>query len=336
MHNENIKITVLMPAYNASDYISEAIESVLKQTFSDFELLIIDDGSTDNTAEIVCSFKDSRIVFLQQKNAGIAVALNAGLRIARAEYIARFDADDICYANRLEMQYEFMINNPGYAVVGSDVEYIDIDGNFIFSHQAPAYTNMQIKNLPYSICPFIHSSVLFKKSIIPAAGYNEHAHTFEDHFLWLQIINQGKFHNLPQSLMQVRLNPQSLTIDEKWRPKEFISIKYGALEKLNINPYEGEILLAILKKQDNRKIKTGSYYALLAKKYLWNNYQPLLARKNIKKAIVLSPFHFDNYLVLVISFLPRNIISKIYSAVKAKYNSNNSEQDLSIEKQLQY
>jgi glycosyltransferase involved in cell wall biosynthesis len=336
MQNDNIKITVLMPAYNASNYIGEAIESVLKQTFSDFELLIIDDGSIDNTAEIVRSFKDSRIVFLQQKNSGIAVALNAGLQAARAEYIARFDADDICYANRLEMQYEFMINNPGYIVVGSDVDYVDVDGNFIFSHQAPAYTSIQIKNLPYSVCFFIHSSVLFKKSVIPGTGYNAHAHTFEDHFLWLQIMNKGKFHNLSQSLMQVRLNPQSLTIDEKWRPKEFISIKYNALKKLNITPNDGEILLAILKKQDNKKIKTGSYHALLAKKFLWNNYQPLLARQNIKRAIALNPFYPDNYLVLVMSFLSRNVISKIYSTVKAKFNINNSEQDLISEKQLQY
>jgi glycosyltransferase involved in cell wall biosynthesis len=336
MQNNNIKITVLMPAYNASDYIGEAIESVLKQTFSDFELLVVDDGSVDNTAEIVRSFNDPRIVFIQQKNEGIAVALNTGLRVARAEYIARFDADDICYANRLEMQYEFMINNPGYVVVGSDVDYVDVDGNFIFSHQVTAYTNKQIKGLPYSVCPFIHSSVLFKKSIIPGTGYNAHAHTFEDHFLWLQISNLGKFHNLSQSLMQVRLNPQSLTIDEKWRPKEFISIKYKALEKLNITSYEGEILLAILKKQDNDKIKTGSYHALLAKKFLWNNYQPLQARQNIKKAILLNPFHFDNYLVLGMSFLPSNVIAKMYSAVKTKYKFNNPGQDLMVEKQLQY
>jgi glycosyltransferase involved in cell wall biosynthesis len=336
MHNDNIKITVLMPAYNASNYISEAIASVLEQTFSDFELLIIDDGSVDDTADIVRRFNDPRIVLIQQKNAGIAAALNSGLKLARAEYIARFDADDICYANRLEMQYEFMMSNPGCIVVGSDVDYVDVDGNFIFSHHAPAYTNTQIKSLPSSVCPFIHSSVLFKRSVIPGAGYNEHAHTFEDHFLWLQISDQGKFHNLSRSLMQVRLNPQSLTIDEKWRPKEFISVKYKAIKKLTITPHDGEILLAILKKQDNDKIKTGSYHALLAKKFLWNNYQPLRARENIMKAILSNPFHFDNYLVLGMSFLPRNVISKIYSSIKAKYYFNDSEQDLMAKKQLQY
>src|ERR1700754_2088364 len=91
------KITVLMPAYNAGKYIGEAIESVLEQTFTDFELLIVNDGSTDNTAAIIQSFTDPRIVLIQQPNLGVAAALNNGLKHARAEYIARFDADDICY-----------------------------------------------------------------------------------------------------------------------------------------------------------------------------------------------------------------------------------------------
>ncbi|HLY69688.1 MAG TPA: glycosyltransferase family 2 protein [Puia sp.] len=336
MRNDAIKISVLMPAYNASSYIGRAIESVLNQTFPDFELLIIDDGSTDNTADIVGSFTDERIVLIRQKNQGIAMALNAGLRAARAEYIARFDADDVCYPNRLDMQYAFMVSHPDHVVVGSDVDYVDVDGHFIFAHQAPAYTNRQIKNLPYSVCPFIHSSVLFRKSIIPDGGYNRHAHTFEDHFLWLQVMNQGKFHNLSQSLMQVRLNPQSLTIDEKWRTRQFISVKYGALEKLSIASYEGEILLAILKKQDNKKIKTGSYHALLAKKWLWNNYEPSRARQNIKKAILLNPFHLDNYLVLGVSFLPRHMISKIYTTLKTTYRAEPAGGGLMNEEQLQY
>jgi glycosyltransferase involved in cell wall biosynthesis len=319
MTNDKIKITVLMPAYNASNYIGEAIESVLKQTFSEFELLIIDDGSTDNTANIVLSFSDSRIVFIQQPNAGIANALNNGLHHARAEYIARFDADDICYENRLEVQYDFAQKNPEYIVVGSEVDYVDVRGNFVFSYQPRGYTDEQIKKLSYSVCPFIHSSVLFRKSIVlQVGGYNPHAHSFEDHFLWLQIIKKGKFYNLSQSLIKVRLNPESLTVDEKWRLKEFINIKYAALKELYIDQEKGERLLEILKHQDNKKIKTGSYYALLAKKFLWNNYQPALARQNIKKAIMLNFFHANNYSVLMMSYLPRNIVSKIYALIKKR------------------
>lgn len=95
------QITVLMPAYNAGKYIREAITSVLEQSFADFELLIVNDGSTDDTADIIDSFNDERIVVLSQENKGVAAALNNGLRHARAPYIARFDADDVCYPYRL-------------------------------------------------------------------------------------------------------------------------------------------------------------------------------------------------------------------------------------------
>src|SRR6202012_903656 len=112
---------------------------------------------------------------------------------------------------------------------------------------------------PYSVCPFIHSSVLFKKSIVlEAGGYNPHAHSFEDHFLWLQILQKGKFYNLSQPLIKVRLNPESVTVDEKWRLKKFINIKYTTLKQLQITPEDGKKLLKILKHQDNKKIKTGS------------------------------------------------------------------------------
>ena len=99
MSLNNPTITVLMPAYNAGNYIGEAIASVLAQTFTDFELLIINDGSTDQTTAIIRQFNDPRIVIINQENTGVAAALNTGLQHARAGYIARFDADDVCYPN---------------------------------------------------------------------------------------------------------------------------------------------------------------------------------------------------------------------------------------------
>src|SRR5690349_16914620 len=104
-------ITVLMPAYNAGRYIADAVRSVLEQRFTDFELLIIDDGSTDDTAAIVRSFADSRIRLLQQPNRGVAPALNFGLQHARAALVARFDADDLCHPGRLQQQYELMCSD---------------------------------------------------------------------------------------------------------------------------------------------------------------------------------------------------------------------------------
>ena len=99
------KVTVLMPAYNAERYIADAIRSVLEQTFTDFELLIVNDGSTDDTAKVIASFKDPRVMLLSQQNKGVSAALNLGLSHARAPYVARFDADDICYPDRLKIQY---------------------------------------------------------------------------------------------------------------------------------------------------------------------------------------------------------------------------------------
>src|ERR1700712_3692243 len=107
MH-KSTSISVLMTAFNAAPFIEEAIHSVLAQSFRDFEFIIVDDGSTDNTLELIASFNDPRIVCLSQENRGIASALNYGLREAKGEYIARFDADDICYPHRLEKQYQFL------------------------------------------------------------------------------------------------------------------------------------------------------------------------------------------------------------------------------------
>ena len=309
----DIKITVMMPAYNAGEYIAEAIESVLLQTFSDFELLIINDGSTDNTVEIIHSFNDNRIVLIHQENLGIAAALNNGLLHARAEYIARFDADDICYPDRLEKQYRFVQSNPGYIVVGSAADYMDATGNYIFTHYPQAITNEQVKKLSYNICPFIHASVLYKKDAIESIGYNIDAHSFEDHLLWQQLKRKGKMYNLTDRLLSVRLNPGSLTIDERKRPKTFHEIKNKALRTETISNAEGNILQKLITEQNNSKNKEGAYYILLAKKFLWNNYNPPKARVNVKKAITLNSFDVKDYLLLLISYLPKKIINNMYS-----------------------
>src|ERR1700761_1168008 len=138
------KITVLMPAYNAAKYIGEAIASVLEQTFGDFELVIVNDGSTDDTLAVINTFNDSRIIIISQPNQGVASALNTGLQHSRAQYIARFDADDVCHPQRLEKQYRFLQNNPEYILVGSDADYILENGDFLFHFKCIAYTHEQI------------------------------------------------------------------------------------------------------------------------------------------------------------------------------------------------
>jgi len=114
------KVTVLMPVYNGEKYLNEAIDSILGQTFKDFKFLIINDGSTDGTADILKSYKDSRIkVTNNEKNIGLTKSLNKGLKMAKSEYIARMDADDISLPTRLQKQVEFMDSHPKVGVCGT-------------------------------------------------------------------------------------------------------------------------------------------------------------------------------------------------------------------------
>ncbi len=313
MYNNTPKITVLMPAYNAAKYIREAIASILHQSFTDFELLIVNDGSVDETVKIIHSFKDSRIVLINKDNGGVSTALNLGLKHARAPYIARFDADDICYPNRLKIQYEFITRYPEYSIIGSAADYMDADGHFIFTHHPHGHLNEEIQQLKYSVCPFIHSSVFYKKDvIIKNGGYNEHAHTYEDHFLWVNILKNEKGCNLSQALIKVRLNPESITIDEKWHSRKFRTIKYTTLKNRSITGTEGQQLYQVTKKHVSPKIKQGAYYALCGKKFLLNNYQPEKARVNMGRAISAYPLRLDNYLLYTISYLPERIIGWLH------------------------
>lgn len=318
----NPKVTVLIPAYNAGAFIGDAIRSVLAQTFTEFELLIINDGSTDHTESVIRSFTDPRIRLITQMNRGISAALNRGLAEAKTEYIARFDADDICYPQRLQVQYEFLVDNPAYCIIGCNADYHDMNDNYVFTYHPPAHSADEIDAIKEDICPFIHSGVLYRRQpVLDAGGYNEHAHTFEDHFLWTKLLQQSRGCNLPQTLIRVRLHPASITIDEKWRDKRFSELKRIALHNGFISEKDGDELLSIIRRQDISKIKQGSYYALLAKKYLWDNHQPSKARYNIGKVLSFHPVDVKSYGLWLLSFLPKTMIRKIYSYSKnGKYS----------------
>ena len=309
----DVKITVLMPAYNAEKYISAAIQSVLDQSYTDFELIIVNDGSTDDTEKLIRSFNDHRIILINQENGGVSHALNTGLQKARGKYIARFDSDDICYTDRLAVQVAFMENNPGYILAGSDVDYITEEGEFIYHHHCFAYTNEEVNDKFYFYCPFIHSSVIYKrKEVLDAGGYNTMAHTFEDYFLWVHLLAKGKMANLPRSLIKVRLNPGSVTIDEKWRGRRFRALKRNIIKQGSVSETQAGELLEIIRRQDIKRIKQGAYYALCAKKFLTDNYQPLKARKYAAMAIRVHPFRWDNYALYLACYFSEKFIQWLH------------------------
>ena len=201
------KISVIMPAYNAEKYIKEAIDSILAQTFSDFEFIILDDGSTDGTAEIVRSYSDKRIRFVQNEhNLGIANTLNRGLDLAQGEYIARMDADDISLPERFEKQVSFMDKHPKTAVCATAIQCFGArNEQRIFSESA---SDLNI-DLLFGCC-FAHPSVMMRASDI-GNGYDPAFDKMEDYELWCRVAKNHDLASLPEILLKYRIHPGQVT-----------------------------------------------------------------------------------------------------------------------------
>lgn len=205
MQNPVPKLTVLMPVYNGEKYLREAIDSILRQTFTDFELLIINDGSVDSSVKIVESYQDQRIRLIHnEKNLKIVASLNRGLDLARGEYIARLDCDDVAMPTRLEKQVLFLDNNPKVAMLGSWAEEIDSAGRVVSFISFP--TDALILRWRLCFCnTFIHSSIMFRKAAIAGlGGYSEEFPYAEDYDLWAKTGCNQELANFPEALVRWR------------------------------------------------------------------------------------------------------------------------------------
>lgn len=198
-------VSVVMPAYNAAKYIAEAIDSILAQTYTDFEFIIINDGSADDTEKIIRSYDDPRIVYLKNEvNSGICVTLNKGLDAARGRYIARMDADDISLPQRLAVQVQYMDTHPDIGALGSDIEIFGEDeAPHIFTQ---LHTPEECKaGLLFNSC-FAHPSVMLRRNVLESAGlrYKGEYRGLEDYELWWQICKSSKLNNIAQPLLRYR------------------------------------------------------------------------------------------------------------------------------------
>ena len=206
------KISVVMPAYNAEKYISEAIESILNQTYVDFEFIIINDGSTDKTKEIIHSYNDPRIVYLEnENNLGIVITLNKGLDFASGKYIARMDSDDIAVTNRLEKQIAYMEKNKDVGLLGTGIHLF---GEGIESTDRVFTTDSnQLKaELIFSSC-IAHPTVMIRRSILDknCLRYNPEFVGAEDYCLWWNIAKVSKIATLPDILLDYRIHESQIT-----------------------------------------------------------------------------------------------------------------------------
>lgn len=200
--SKNPNISVLLPVYNGAKYLQEAIESILKQTYTDFELIIIDDGSQDHSASIVEQFNDARIIFYSQSNMGLAATLNRAIDLSNGIYLARQDQDDFSLPTRFEKQVNFLEKHPECGIVGCWAQ-IWIEGrksHLIFEHPSDNLS-LQFKLLFNN--PFVHSSMMIRKEIFSTVGMysmSRDRQPPEDYELWSRVARRFEIANIPEVL----------------------------------------------------------------------------------------------------------------------------------------
>jgi glycosyltransferase involved in cell wall biosynthesis len=225
---ENPLVTVLIPVFNAEKYLREAIESILNQTYKNLEILIINDGSTDQSEDIILSYSDDRIRYIKnQQNIKLISTLNLGIKEAKGKYIARMDADDVSMLNRIEKQVRFLEENPSYILCGSNVKLIKNDqktDEIIHYHN----DSSDIKFALAFYCPFIHPTVLIRKEILVIHNlfYDSMFLHAEDYHLWTKLVDFGDFINLQDELVYYRIHEHQISSEHK----EFQKLKMKEIQ----------------------------------------------------------------------------------------------------------
>lgn len=244
------KVSVLMPAYNAEKYIAEAIESILSQTFKDFEFIIIDDASTDNTWKLIKQHakKDKRIrAYRNEKNLNIAGTLNKGIKLAKSEIIARMDADDISLPARLSEQYKYLTDHKNVAVIGGDIILIDEDGNTLHKRTYEHNSKKMKKNI-FRYLPFAHPTTMYRKNVVEEFGlYDKSKSPSEDMDLWIKIGTKHDFGSISKPIFKYRTFLKSSSNKKlRWVEINTIKMRFFAATKYGYMPSFTDIIYNLI------------------------------------------------------------------------------------------
>ncbi len=311
---KNPKMSVVMSVYNGQKYLREAIESILSQTFTDFEFIIVNDGSTDSSVEIIQSYPDKRIRLINnERNIGLTKSLNKALKLAGGEYIARQDADDISLPNRFEEQIKYFEKHPETVLLGTSFYRIGRDGEVIGKRIALANPGNKLRQENQ----FMHGSVMFRKEVIDnLGGYNESIRYSQDYELWLRIAKHYQTRNLTKVLYQFRYHDDNIRLTN-W---EESTLCHLLALRLTGDKLDEEMIEAVI----DRGIK--SLHSYLGKKekiyfhkvksdiHVYNN-ELKAARQEYKKILGLNPFDVKNDINIARSYLGKDVMtgsSRIY------------------------
>lgn len=310
-------VSVVLPVYNDEEYVETAIDSVLKQSFESLELLIVDDGSTDNTRTCLEKYnsKSQVVVIEHEENRGLPAALNTGLEHATGRYVMRQDADDRSLPGRIQAQYDYLTSNSDVAVVTSGVEVIDDDDNMLYTLSGPVNPGPQLQ----SQNSVVHGATMFRrKAVENLSGYDEFFRFCQDYDLWIRLHRAGyPIRTIQQPLYQLRREAELLSVerrrkialygllarmaeDKKEQCKqramtEGLDAIYGTLSTAKQGRYHRQLTLANIENQD----RTAA---------LWNGVQ----------CVLKCPGQLKSYLYLGVSLLPRTLANQILSNISGR------------------
>ncbi len=312
---ESPTISVVMPAYNAGDHVIPAIRSILVQTVEDFELIVVDDGSTDDTAAVVDSFDDDRIRLIQlEKNVGIAAARNTGIEEARGEYVACHDADDRSRPDRFERQLEFLESREAIAAVGTGARLVDESGELIARRHV--LTDVSLSDLVEENY-FVHASMMFRRSALEeVGGYDGWFEPADDFELILRLAAEFELRNIDEPMYEIQIREDSTYgshLEEMWL--------YSIIAVKKVTESKEWDRLKETANRDGIRAITGSlsdrerrnYHYMLSREQLRYG-QPRVAREHVRRAIGASGPTPMLSLLYALSFAPP-AITKLAASV---------------------
>jgi len=209
---KNVLISVIMPIYYPNlHYFKEAVYSIINQTYSEIEIIIISDGHDEPIKNFIDELNDIRIYFIiNAVKMGLAGSINKGIELANGELIARMDSDDIAHSNRIERQCEEFLKNKNLVLVGSNTLMVHDNSNITIGVRDYPETTVLIRKYLFNYCPFAHSSVMFKKTVLDCIGYYATNRSCEDYDLWMRIVPFYDCYNIQEYLMKIRNIPTSV------------------------------------------------------------------------------------------------------------------------------
>ncbi|NTW34221.1 MAG: glycosyltransferase, partial [Bacteroidetes bacterium] len=307
------EVSVLIAVYNGEKFLTEAIESILQQTFTDFELIIINDGSTDKTKDIILSYNDDRIKYFENEtNIKLIPTLNKGIDLACGKYIARIDADDIAMPNRLEVQYNYMEKHPEIGLCASWLKTIG-DGEQKIVEFKSQHDEIRLELFFHSYMH--HPTVMMRTSLFKENNikYPNALHA-EDYALWVLLSEYTKFHVIPEVLLKYRVHDQNICVlNSDFQDKQSSLIRKSQYEKLRLNcnnkPYDLFEIWLITGKIENVKQSVDVI------KFLCDLFSAILKTKQIKKEL-LNLFFYKKVWAIICEFPSINSYYKIYKLFK--------------------